>query len=285
MELAECLTEGYSTTTPKAVHQAMFNDVLLAVQTCDGRPACLKAVESLVKAAERVLPQQKRQQVLSEHKRTRVALAKRLRAQGLGLRTRAEDCGSCEGSGSDGGDVGSQPPPLSLECLPLDPLLLLTRHLDPLSLAALACSSVQMRGVALGSDAWHTWAHLIFPSAAVAAEPTQAAGPGHSAWHRLFCEQAAANAALVVQWHCRRVLVKGVPQWREPACCPAPRAARMASRLLAPHKVALWLVQRAGDEQRTESSGASSSGEDAWGGGVQQQLRFWSLGLSSLVRE
>jgi hypothetical protein len=296
------------------VQQAMFQDVLLAVQTCDGCAGQVSRVRASVSAApgpdavvpvlqaacvlegrgvpgqggragattaEEVggvegvvgrahmhstargapstrassrpphtacrpyapaLPQSnpRRQQVLSEHKRTRVALAKRLRA-------RPEDCDSSEGSGSDGNGNGSHAPPVTLECLPLEVAGLLTQHLDPLSLAALACSSVQMRGVALGSDAWRMWSHVIFPLAAAAAEPAAAAGaaphaaadPGRGAWHRLFCERAAANGALVQQWHCRRVKVKGVPQWREPACCPAPRRAaeRMASRFLTPHMV------------------------------------------------
>lgn len=38
----------------------MFNDAVLAVQSGDERPRCREATALLVKAAERVLPQQKR---------------------------------------------------------------------------------------------------------------------------------------------------------------------------------------------------------------------------------
>lgn len=88
---------------------------------------------------------------------------------------------SCnDGSGEDDGEA-----PFTLGSLPDDALYNILQHLEPLSLAALACTNKQMRDMTLGAHmVWSSWSAAIFSTAA-GTRPVE-----HVHGHLDFCNKA-----------------------------------------------------------------------------------------------
>ncbi|PRW33327.1 F-box protein [Chlorella sorokiniana] len=119
-ELAQ-LTRHLFKRCSKALQGQLAEDMLLAVECCDGRLQSRAALAGLVEAAERALPQAKRAALQRKYRESGVALSRRQR----------------RGGGAAGSDSDEEPTDFSQ--LPLDAVEQVFRHLDPITLARSAC--------------------------------------------------------------------------------------------------------------------------------------------------
>lgn len=132
----------------QATQGAMYEDAVAAIRLCDQRAQSQAMLASLVRSASRVLPQQKRNALLSEHKRWSVAsrrAAKKLAEDAPGGSSLADD----EGEGDVGEAVFGE--------LPMEVVSVIFQHLDPLSLAASSCVCTAWQQEALQGRLWHGW--------------------------------------------------------------------------------------------------------------------------------
>ncbi|KAF5838529.1 hypothetical protein DUNSADRAFT_2727, partial [Dunaliella salina] len=135
-ELAACLSRDNFKRPSKRCQAAMAADVLSAVELCDRRPQCLEATQQVVKAAEKVLPQQKRSKMQAEFKRKMQSLARADRkSRGM----------SAESSDSEEGPVSDVPIPDSV-------MHIIFARLDPVSLARASCVCRCVLDVGQGLD-------------------------------------------------------------------------------------------------------------------------------------
>eukprot|EP00955_Chlamydomonas_euryale_P102622 365431-Chlamydomonas_euryale.AAC.26 len=115
-----------------------------------------------------------RQQLLNTHKKMRVSLSKRHRSQ---LKR-----DGMSGNSSEDEAIARA----TFDDLPMHVASIVVQHLEPLSLAALACTCTQMRDLVLSSNAtWKRCTEALFP----VQEQTGQDEP--TVWHQVFCERAS----------------------------------------------------------------------------------------------
>ncbi|GAX74776.1 hypothetical protein CEUSTIGMA_g2223.t1 [Chlamydomonas eustigma] len=158
-ELTHCFLKIYPNVKHKPLLQTLYKDALTAVRSVDSRASCREAVAHLIHACERVLPQQKRLQLNSEHKKTSLNI------------TRRKGVSKVDAHHADTEWVDHIEDDLEQELcfeasfndLPQEIVDCIARHLDPLSLAAVACVSRVWRSSAVRDEVWEPWVVNVFP--------------------------------------------------------------------------------------------------------------------------
>jgi hypothetical protein len=239
-ELASILGSLYSARGfSKEARRLAERDAHAAVALCDGSAAALLALRGVARAAERVLPAQRRAALLREHRQRLVALA------------RARDDG-------DGAAAAAPAADLPPECV----AAIFAQLGDPIALARAACVCRAWRATAAADALWAPLLDLAWGGCAgapprAAAEAAGAGGAPAAApaagWPRARFAALAADAGdWLAPWRCRRVLVAGSVRWATPAAWrravagrgPAGLGASAAAAFLSADQVVLWLHRR-----------------------------------------
>lgn len=246
------------------------------------------ALAALMEAAERHLPQAKRNALLRRYRQSGVQLARRDRRQGT--------------SGWLGDDAGDEAAaPATFASLPSDVIRLVFQRLDPLTLARAACVSREWRGAASEGALWQAHcAALAGPGRSSGADlcahgagakgnagagmaaggqrrPGSTAGSiGGSSWRDRFAALAAQHPERLQRWKTRRVLVAGRLVWLSDG---EPLPAR--ARHVGPEAIVAFCRSGGRLARSTGSSQSDSDSSDSDGGGADGRLtgrlRFWQL--------
>lgn len=196
-ELKECFQQLYlSKCSSKSLKSQLFRDAMHFVEaintqqpTIHDRVALKLEVSSMVKAAGKVMPNQRSRELSSLLKQCQITYSRD--KQKLGAVHTLEDESEC----------------LQLVDLPSDVLSSIMTHLDPISLAVLDSTCSRMHRAA-DDDAWKRQMQHHFTEYA-----RQSQGFG---WKFSFRQMAIRHPNNLVYWRYRRVLVGGSPQWAEP---------------------------------------------------------------------
>ena len=222
-------------------------------------------------AVDKALPQSKRQALLREYKQRGVESHRAAR------RTADDD-------DTDG------PPPPSYADLPRPCMERILASLDPLSLAAAACTCRTWRAAATEDALWRPHLELTFgAAAALETDPEVTA-------HRAFCTLAGAHPEWLLPWKTRRIACHGVVRWVSPGTLrritTAPGPAGLAwckspgIAFLAPCEVVVWLDRRTervlhdvADIWRQRERARLADRREGVGDGapVAPTLRFWAV--------
>ncbi|KAF6256976.1 hypothetical protein COO60DRAFT_1640328 [Scenedesmus sp. NREL 46B-D3] len=258
-ELHEVLAQGWSSAgkasgnwaalLARKLQAALFDDLLVAVQQPDSRPAVVDAVAALLAVARRVLPQQKRNQLVNLQRSAAVAASRACRKH-----AGAEGSGFAAGTGYGADDAEGV---VVLGDVPLEVVRGILQAVDPLSLAAASCVCRAWRELAADDGLWQHHLQQAFPGTAqqqrrrFAQQQQQqiasgsATGSGSSradtcSVHKQFAAAALRHPSVLVPWRSCRVLAGGRLQWAPPgaAAGAAPavvsRAARRGATLPGP---------------------------------------------------
>jgi hypothetical protein len=201
-ELEGCFSHLYTSKhATRELRTLLFSDALAMVEAafCCSRRQCHplhSAVTSMVRAAAKVLPQQRSKELPSLLKKKQIEHARRSKQA-----SSAEDTeNNAENDSLDH---------TSLLDLPSDCLGIILAHLDPISLASLEATCPKMHQASpLFEDAWRR--HVIGVS-----RTDQASGI-EGRWGSQFKIMAVGNSEILSQWKYRRVLVGGRPKWAVP---------------------------------------------------------------------
>ncbi|KAF6252761.1 hypothetical protein COO60DRAFT_500302 [Scenedesmus sp. NREL 46B-D3] len=295
-ELHEVLAQGWSSAGKcccclQKLQAALFDDLLVAVQQPDSRPAVVDAVAALLAVATRVLPQQKRNQLVKLQRSAAVAASR-------ACRKHAEGSGFAAGTGYGADDAEGV---VVLGDVPLEVVRGILQAVDPLSLAAASCVCRAWRELAADDGLWQHHLQQAFPGTAqqqrrrFAQQQQQqiasgsATGSGSSradtcSVHKQFAAAALRHPSVLVPWRSCRVLAGGRLQWAPPgaAAGAAPavvsKAARRGATLPGPVHVTTaqatsWLMgsswsqvftarSNSGSSSQASSAGCSSSDSD-----------------------
>lgn len=245
-ELEEILAIYKARDTPKDFRKAVEADIAVATASpLAAGPAQARALASLMAAAERVLPQSKRQALAREYKQRQLERARAAR------RRHTAD------SSDDGSDGEAEP--LSI-ALPRECLDAIVAQLDPLSLVAAAATCRTWRDAAQADELWAPLLRATFGAAEAdavcreAGEGAPAAAGGDAPARRHFSRLAAAHPEWLLPWQSRRVAVHGAVRWVSPQTWGRVRAApgpagmawnrALCVAFLTPGQVAVWLDRR-----------------------------------------
>mmetsp|Transcript_8955 Transcript_8955/g.19148 ORF Transcript_8955/g.19148 Transcript_8955/m.19148 type:complete len:302 (+) Transcript_8955:146-1051(+) len=260
-ELRICFEKVYKAHATKATQQELLKDLSLAVQSCDGRSSCKDALKSLVKAAEKVLPQQKRNQVAGEVKKKLLALSRQGRRAGGDLEEEHQDVAA----------------DTTVQELPLEVVRLILERLDsPVDATSAACTCRCWCSIARNMRSWRQWYALLQRNIPAAGDTWTAAE-----WHRQFALFVQGRPALVLQWRSKRVLHRNNLYWvsQLPQLSQVQRQGR--ATFVTEDMVVTWLLgggtSRICGTSTSDDSGSSSEGERDPAGAATRQLRLWAL--------
>ncbi|KAF5829300.1 hypothetical protein DUNSADRAFT_16281 [Dunaliella salina] len=194
-ELAACLPPDNFRQPSKRCQAAMAADALRAVEVCDRRPQCIEATQQVVKAAEKVLPQQKRSEIQAEFERKMQSLA-RADCKGKGM--------SAENSNSE--EAASDVP------IPDSVMHIILARLDPVSLARASCVCRSWHVLGSAPDLWYFWEHTsLFPHTA-ARTPEGQSKASAASFGRLLAEYPQA----ILPFKTGRIMKFSKPGWLHP---------------------------------------------------------------------
>ena len=244
-----------------------------------------------MEAAERHLPQARRNAVLRQYRQSGVQLARR---------------GRRNGPADEAGDDDEEAPPASFAALPPDVIGLVFRRLDPLTLARAACVSREWRAAASEGALWeaHCAALLARPggsgarkgggsggkvssglaggAAAGGEQPRDGSAGGacssSNSWQRRFASLAAQHPQRLRRWKTTRVLVGGRLAWLPPGQLLPPRARHLSTAAVGAYcRSGGRHAGSAGGSSGGSGSSGSSSESDGGGERLTSRLRFWQL--------
>ncbi|WIA30841.1 hypothetical protein OEZ86_000899 [Tetradesmus obliquus] len=295
-ELHQVLAQGWS-SAGKKLQSAVFDDLMVAVQQPDSRPAVAEATAALLAVSKRVLPQQKRNQLVKQQRSAAVAASRASR--------KLADAGpdhECPAAAWVEGD--DDEPRVVLGDVPAEVVRGILQALDPLSLAAAACVCRAWQQLATDSSLWQQHLQRIFPGASkqqqrrCQRQQQQQQPPG------------AGHPSALLPWRSCRVLVGGRLQWMAPGAAAggAPAAVAKAARrgMILPGPVYLttaqavsWLMgsswsqvfaagSNSGSSSSSSSGGSSAAGSSSESGGEESHtlggrraaanaLRLWAI--------
>mmetsp|Transcript_17259 Transcript_17259/g.45198 ORF Transcript_17259/g.45198 Transcript_17259/m.45198 type:complete len:385 (+) Transcript_17259:74-1228(+) len=191
-ELAACLSRDVFSKPSKRCQAALAADALRAVEVCDRRPQSLEATQQVVKAAEKVLPQQKRSKIQAEFKRKMQSLAR-------------ADRKNKEGSDAEDEAASDVPIPDSV-------MHIIFARLDPVSLACASCVCRSWHHLGNAPDLWDFWEQSsLFPRSA-ARTPEGQSKASAATFGRLLAEHPQA----VLPFKTGRIMHGGKPGWLHP---------------------------------------------------------------------
>uniref|UniRef100_A0A383VJK2 F-box domain-containing protein n=1 Tax=Tetradesmus obliquus TaxID=3088 RepID=A0A383VJK2_TETOB len=289
-ELHQVLAQGWS-SAGKKLQAAVLDDLMVAVQQPDSRPAVVEATAALLAVAKRVLPQQKRNQLVKQQRSAAVAASRASR--------KLADAGpdhECPAAAWCEADDDDDEPLVLLGDVPAEVVRGILQALDPLSLAAAACVCRAWQELATDSSLWQQHLQRIFPGASQQQQhrrrrqqqrqqqhlPGAATGTdssrvaGMCSLHKQFASAAHRHPSALLPWRSCRVLVGGRLQWMAPgdAAGGAPAAVAKAARrgMILPGPVYVttaqavsWLMGSSWSQVFTagsNSDSSSSSGSD-----------------------
>ncbi|KAL4439863.1 hypothetical protein ABPG75_002864 [Micractinium tetrahymenae] len=292
-ELAALLRALYgSGRCAKQVQAAMAEDAALAIEACDGRLQSRAALAALMEAAERHLPQAKRNALLRKYRQSGVQLARRERRQG-----------PAGWAAADEGEEEEVAAPATFAALPPDVIEQVFRRLDPLTLAKAACVNQEWRAAASDGPLWQAHCAALRAKAGsigdskgrssgvdkssagadtvTSLQPQDGRGPCSkggsqgSSWQQRFAALAAQHPERLQLWRTNRVLAGGRLAWLAPGQPLPPRARHVST-------AAVVAYCRSGGRHAGGSGGSSrsDSGSSDSDGGDERltgRLRFWQL--------
>ena len=232
-----------------------------------------------MEAAERRLPQARRQALGREYRAAGVTLARR------GRRGRVQAARQIAGD-----DSGAAEEPASFDELPMEVTVAVMRYLDPLTLATAACVSRAWRQAA--SDDW-LWQPLLqqalgTPRSSSGSTAGDGSGCGgaasvEAAGSRIrFAQLAAASpGALLLRWKTNRIELSGGGLcWLDRGRPPPAGSYRHVSVQHVVRRLArpgAWLT---GNMSTSDVAGGSSSTDEDEAGeaaSLGRRMRFWQL--------